>query len=701
MTFKLQLRASSNPDLYLVLLVELPATYPKTTPNLALQKLDDLRENARSRIQKIIRDKPKHLLGSEMIFELAVSIQDVLEDVAQAREHDKDLPSLEEERIEQEAAAIHRAELEKQEELRKQEAAQAEEARALQLMLEDRARQRNKAQLLRRKSRTGGVDLGDVEDLVDNTPGAIRFDPPITVSDADDNPLFFRAVHAKTLLQTKQGKKAFTVRPVVPEDRCHVPLLVLKEITLGETRSNTPAFREKIRTSEDRLEGLKKLRHPNLVEFLGFKINRPPTSFGSAESAWTVLTLTEFANKGSLLELLDIVGTVAVDTLRGWMIQLLEALEFYHRSGFVHGNIHCGRVMLNRNSSGGTTVKLEAGVEETLPESLGTKRSLTTSKSPLWLPPELTQEGATPSMKTDVWDLGIILLQMAFGKDVLLRYTSANQLIVSLSLSPPLQDLLGEFFRPDPKKRPTAFQLQPSEFFRVDAPLTMRDRSSNSVSMQRRPRLDSFGAMPAFSRYHQDFDEAGHLGRGGFGQVVKARNKLDGRFYAIKKISQTSSAALKDTLSEIMLLSRLNHPYVVRYYTAWLEEDFNQVEDEAISSTEGDPFSSQEHRGFSTGGLDFISSSGYPKIEFAASDSEDELSRTLSEADDSETSVTFESDSGSERSGELSRAHSGSYGRPILTTLYIQMEYCEKHVSTPPAKNSFLGHTLTALSDTA
>ncbi|KAJ5906502.1 uncharacterized protein N7473_003418 [Penicillium subrubescens] len=685
-TFKLHLRASSNPDVFLVLLVELPATYPKTVPNLSLQKLDDLRENARSRIQKIIREKPRTLLGSEMIYELAVSIQDVLEDVAQAREQDKDLPSLEEERMEQKAAAIHRAELEKQEELRKQEAAHVEEARALQLMLEDRARQRNKAQILRRKSRTGGVDSNDVEDLVENTPGAISFDPPISVNDTDEQPLMFRAVHGKTLLQCKQGKKTFTVRPVVSEGRCHVPLLVLKEILLNEKGSDTLTFREQMRSSEDRLEGLKRLRHPNLVDFVGFKIIRPLSHFDSPDNAWTVLALLEFANKGSLSELLDIVGTVAVETLRGWMIQLLEALEFYHRSGFVHGNVHCGRIMLCRNTSGGTIVKLEASVEEALPDSPGGKRSLTTSKSPLWLPPELTQEGASPTQKTDVWDLGIILLQMAFGKDVLLRYTSANQLMVSLGLSPPLQDLLREFFRPDPRKRPTAFQLQPSEFFRVDAPLTMRDRSSNSVSIQRRPRLDSFGAMPAFSRYHQDFDEAGHLGRGGFGQVVKARNKLDGRFYAVKKISQTSAAALKDTLSEIMLLSRLNHPYVVRYYTAWLEEDFNHIEEEAISSTEGDPFASQDHRGFSTGGLDFISSSGYPKIEFAASDSEDENEGTISDRRHHDTPETYETGTGTEHS-EVSRAQSGSYGRPILTTLYIQMEYCEKHTLRDLIKN--------------
>ncbi|KAJ5562831.1 Serine/threonine-protein kinase GCN2 [Penicillium sp. DV-2018c] len=678
--FKLHLRSSSNPDVYLILLVELPATYPKTIPNLSPGNLDGFRDGARSKIQEILRNKPKSMLGSEMIYELAVAIQDVLEDVAQALEQDKDLPSLEEERMEQEAAAQQRADLEKEEMLRKQQAAAVEEDRALQEMLQDKARQRNKARLLRRKSRTGGAEMGNVDDLMGKIPGAISFDLPLVISDTDEHPLVFHAVHGKTLLQRKQCKKTFTVRPVVPEDRCHVPLLVLKEICLSEQNSEGLTFRERMRTSEDKLEGIKKLRHPNLVEFIGFKINRPLGSSDSSSNPWTVLVLSEHANKGSLSELLDIVGTVAVDMLRGWMIQLLEALEFYHRSGFVHGNIHCGRVYLFRKNSGETTVKLQSSIEEALPDSPSGKPSLAASKSPLWIPPELTQD-SPPTMKTDVWDLGIVLLQMGFGKDVLLRYTSANQLMASMGLSPPLQDLLCEFFRPDPRKRPTAFQLQPSEFFRVDAPLMMRERTSDSVSLQRRPRLDSFGAMPAFSRYHQDFDEAGQLGRGGFGQVVKARNKLDGRLYAIKKISQTSAAALKDTLSETMLLSRLNHSYVVRYYTAWIEEDFNHIEEEAMSSTEGDPFASQDHHGFSTGGLDFISSSGYPKIEFAASDSDDENEGTVSESAHSgmpERNKNHDTRTDSE-DAELSRARSGSYSRPILTTLYIQMEYCEKH----------------------
>jgi translation initiation factor 2-alpha kinase 4 len=678
--FKLHLRASSNPEVRLDLLVELPTTYPKTIPNLFLEKLDDLRQNTQSRIDDIIRTKPKSLLGSEMIYEIAVSIQDVLEDVAEAKAQNKDLPSLEEERMEQEAAANQRAELERQEELRKQEAATAEEERALQQLLEGKIRERTKARLLRRKSRTSGIDSNSDIEAGENIPGAISFDPPLVMTDTDEGPLVFRAVYGKTLLQTAQGKDTFTVRPVVSENRCHAPLLVLKELSIDEKELDPLAFREKMRSSEDKLESLKRLRHPNLLDFVGFKIYRPLDPTNSHDHAWRVYLLLEHANKGSLSEFLDIVGSAPVETLRSWTIQLLEALEFYHRSGFVHGDIHCGRIMILRTQTGGTIVKLQASIESALPGSAGSKQSLAASKSPLWLPPESTQGNTSPTMKTDVWDLGIVFLQMGFGKDVLQRYTSANALMGTLGLSAPLQDLLNEFFRTDPKKRPTAFQLQPSEFFRVDTPLVSRTSTSNSISLMRRPRFDSFGNLPAFSRYYQDFDEAGRLGKGGFGMVVKARNKLDGRLYAIKKITQRSTAALKDTLSEIMLLSRLNHPYVVRYYTAWIEEDYDFVDEEAVSSTEGDPFASQDSHGigYSTGGLDFISSSGYPKVEFG-SDSEEEHDRASSSHDNRETPETY--GTGSDTGKELSRVRSGSQGRPVSTTLYIQMEYCEKHVS--------------------
>ncbi|OJD14239.1 PEK/GCN2 protein kinase [Emergomyces pasteurianus Ep9510] len=677
--FKLHLRASSNPEVQVVFVVSLPATYPKTVPNLAVQGLDDLRRGAKSRIKDVIETKPKTLLGSEMIYELALSIQDILEDVAIAQAEDKDIPSLEEERIVQEAAAIQQAEEQKQEELRKQEQATAEEEKALQTLLESKIKQRQRAkeQVSRRRSKVPLED-NDSLDLSEGSSSAVSFDPPLTMNDYDERPITFRSVLGKTLIASAPYKETFTVRPVTPGNGTHVPLLVLKELFIREKDSGLHDLRHEIRASEDKLEILKRLRHPNLVDFIGFKIYRPPEPEASHEITWHIYTLFEYANKGSLSELLDIVGSVAADTARAWMIQLLDGLEYYHRSGIVHGNIHSGRVLLFRMQSNNTVLKLLSGVEESLPLPSAAKRTLTSSQSPFWIPPELTQEGSQPSTKTDVWDLGIVFLQMSFGKDVMQRYTSANALMRAIDLSMPLEEMLGEIFRPDPKKRPTAFQIQPYEFFRIDAPLLEPSVTPNTVALRRRSRLDSQGVLPSFSRYGQDFDEAGRLGKGGFGQVVKARNKLDGGFYAIKKISSKSGIALKDILSEIMLLSRLNHPYVVRYFTAWLERDYHPADEEAVSSTAANSDHPEDDVdfGYSTSGLDFISSKGYPDIEFGYdSDGHTDSDTASEESGNHKQGSPLRTDEGP----SLQRQRSGSSSQHVTTTLYIQMEYCEKH----------------------
>ncbi|KAF9430611.1 hypothetical protein BGZ76_000773 [Entomortierella beljakovae] len=77
-----------------------------------------------------------------------------------------------------------------------------------------------------------------------------------------------------------------------------------------------------------------------------------------------------------------------------------------------------------------------------------------------------------------------------------------------------------------------------------------------------------------YSRYRSDFEEIEFLGRGGFGEVVKARNKLDGRFYAIKKIKLDPKDNLtnRKILREVTTLSRLHHQFVVRYFTTWFED---------------------------------------------------------------------------------------------------------------------------------
>ncbi|XP_068278840.1 eukaryotic translation initiation factor 2-alpha kinase 1 [Nyctibius grandis] len=76
------------------------------------------------------------------------------------------------------------------------------------------------------------------------------------------------------------------------------------------------------------------------------------------------------------------------------------------------------------------------------------------------------------------------------------------------------------------------------------------------------------------SRYLNEFDEVARLGKGGYGKVYKVRNKLDGQFYAIKKIN-IKKATRKDcmkVLREVKVLAGLQHPNIVGYHTAWIEQ---------------------------------------------------------------------------------------------------------------------------------
>ncbi|KAJ3242079.1 Eukaryotic translation initiation factor 2-alpha kinase 3 [Chytriomyces hyalinus] len=144
----------------------------------------------------------------------------------------------------------------------------------------------------------------------------------------------------------------------------------------------------------------------------------------------------------------------------------------------------------------------------------------------------------------------------------------------------------------------------------------IRDISVASVSTQiastsaSEPKTPISPCRPPSSRYKAEFDEISCLGKGGFGVVYRARNKLDGIEYAIKKVklsctpnqysvfvsanemavgslssqttfgpsstSESGSVSHADArlLNEVKLFARLSqHPNVVSYHTAWIETE--------------------------------------------------------------------------------------------------------------------------------
>ena len=77
-----------------------------------------------------------------------------------------------------------------------------------------------------------------------------------------------------------------------------------------------------------------------------------------------------------------------------------------------------------------------------------------------------------------------------------------------------------------------------------------------------------------FSRYLEDFEETGVLGDGCFGRVTKAKNRFDGITYAIKSMKRKIKGKkdLDKILKEVQALATLvDNPYLVRYYSCWIE----------------------------------------------------------------------------------------------------------------------------------
>ncbi|XP_078717730.1 eukaryotic translation initiation factor 2-alpha kinase 3 isoform X2 [Lampetra fluviatilis] len=85
------------------------------------------------------------------------------------------------------------------------------------------------------------------------------------------------------------------------------------------------------------------------------------------------------------------------------------------------------------------------------------------------------------------------------------------------------------------------------------------------------------------SRYLTDFEHVQCLGRGGFGVVFEARNKVDDCHYAIKRIRLPNRIQAREkVMREVKALAKLEHQGVVRYFNAWLEmppQDWQEEKD--------------------------------------------------------------------------------------------------------------------------
>lgn len=726
-SFDIHIKATSDEDVALTLGVVLVATYPKSPPLLTVTEHGNLKEATLYKVRIYIETQSKEFVKEEevMMMSLVEGIREILEEAAQAKIAGRALPTLEEERAAHGAAMAKLAQEQKhKEEQKKLQDTREEEKYLGQMVQQELKRQDERVKESRRKNPPNHVAFHPADDSGESEGERIVFDQLCKLTDVHGNSIVFNVVTGKTEFLAGPITTVYEVRPVLPAGQKR-PRLALKQVQVHSTGKDQVQFKKQLQALESELDSMKKLRHQAILEVLDYKIGRTANDIANVTS-WNVSVLSPFADDGSLEKLLRWSGHLDVNRVRSCTVNLLDALGWLHSQGVVHQDIHPGNILLVTEPTGDMIPKLaDAGYQRELHNVCTTTQTATSmrdAKSAYWFPPEIAAASkAQYTQKTDIWDLGLVFLQMILGLDVAQKYHSPVDLMDSLSLSDALEELVAFFFKSDPKKRPRAFELSSSEFLATDAPLFVENTSGghSSTTLGSLPQITPIRSRsrhnstttrgPTSSRYKEDFIEEGRLGKGGFGEVVKARKKLDGQIYAIKKISSGSQGGLTEVLKEVRLLSQLSHPAVVRYFNTWLEEvyDVSEATDEEASTDAGGTELSRDtvsqgdfniEFATSQGGLDFISSSRRLDIEFGDDDSEavddDDDDDNISEddeSDDEENSDQSDDDSGTDTYGTKGPQHvlpvrkrmRRSSHRPYRTILYISMEYCEKRVSEP------------------
>ena len=66
-----------------------------------------------------------------------------------------------------------------------------------------------------------------------------------------------------------------------------------------------------------------------------------------------------------------------------------------------------------------------------------------------------------------------------------------------------------------------------------------------------------------------NYESIKQLGKGGYGQVYRVRNKITGKMYACKKLSKLKLKDLEKFRREIDILEKTDHPNIIKLYEVY------------------------------------------------------------------------------------------------------------------------------------
>ncbi|CAH8438023.1 unnamed protein product [Schistosoma turkestanicum] len=363
-------------------------------------------------------------------------------------------------------------------------------------------------------------------------------------------------------------------------------------------------------------------KHPNLCRILGVECTRNLPACGIDISAynqnmeklwenWDVVRLITERPKGSSLEsvgagvlpfanekldpnllYVSLPKVLEIDDnkliwLRYIIDQIVSAVSWLHTYSFVHRNLHPSNIFVDK--SGHVTLcryeffaRLDQVVSENL-KQLGVQ-----------LPPKVYQNSVhyfgRSVQQRDLHQLGLVILHILIGP---LPHTNSSQLNLIISkvldslksTQPIFRDFLQTCLSTHHNDHASMINsLMSHQFLHDSIPCNFLSTKSTktegiSSAMTRTPGQISTlnnpdvqtvegNVTPKCPRLFEDFTDFVLIGKGGFGCVLKARNIIEDRDYAIKCV-RASRSQTNTLFREIRTLSGLQHENIVRYFTSW------------------------------------------------------------------------------------------------------------------------------------
>ncbi|KAJ2953499.1 hypothetical protein O0L34_g1096 [Tuta absoluta] len=678
------LHNSSIPGVHcsVTLQIKCPPTYPDKPPEISIHKLHGLSMENGQKLLSALDNLAHELCGEVMIFQLATHAQQFLHD------HNKPTLSFYEEMLKQkkemEKLKLHDIQVKENEERQKIK----DEIQKRQEILRGAGRQRvHRSSASQENSNDGQGDAPELVFYADEKASPAKKVVRIRTGDvtctcSSKGAQVLRVTqrnNKKVYIGNCMGHSSNGATTYLAIDDESGERIVTKKWSLPPASDFQTRNRQLTNLHQD-FKAICRLKHSSLVPYTAYETTKEPYKKTVKQCIYVfrdfVLGSSLKFLKNKLFKTTD--RFEVLKFLRHVGLGVFSALKELHEVCVLHRDIRSENVFLN---DVGAVKLVGAGLNVMLAEMF---------------------EGESfcdrQTKASDIYAAGQLLLSIVALEG------SPHE--VPLDLPTSAKDFFSRCLTEDEHSQWSAEQLV-NHGFLVDTPVKLPDKKkkeedgSGSEDEDAAKKINIPTPAAGHSRLNAEFEVLKFLGEGAFGSVLKVKNKLDGGFYAIKRVQLNPENVHlnKKITREVKLLSRLNHENVVRYYNAWIETttDCSESNDsgtgsvqmvvrtptakkkpslEAVVAKLGAAQEVKVEWSMSEGPVQMNMSS-----DSESSDDDDEPGPWFRPGDDESSDIEFEV--GDNQSQTIPSEDVVDSPRPpsvkLKQVLYIQMEFCEKH----------------------